>query len=169
LTLDVRLIGDVDEELRAGAVTIVRHQHRRHRATRLRFGARLCLQDAQPTRPVQVAPGRVLGERITTLNDSVLDRAVERRPVECAVGGELDEIGDMVRGSVRKQIDHDGARRRFDDRLLATKRFGGDGRREKCARRRGRTTCRWLRCEEKCNGDQNQSGHLGILGRDSCA
>ena len=117
--VEPRLIDDADEELRAAAVRLSGHEHRRDRAPQVPGVAEL---GADQTEAALVVLGGALGirrQRVAALHDAVGHHAVERRPVEVALPGELHDQADVIGGEIGPQIDGDRAEIGLEDRLLA--------------------------------------------------
>jgi hypothetical protein len=138
LPIERRLIGDGDEELRAAAVPITGHEHRRHSAARVLLGVALEAQHAEPALPVLRRLTGILRQRIPALDDAHGDYTVERRAVVGALARARHEMRDVVRRRVVQQVENDGPVARLEHGLfvldLGRRQCGG----EKCIARRRR-------------------------------
>ncbi len=161
LAVEPRLIDDDDEELRACAVGFPRDEHRRRRSLRHLRHARVRLHRVQSPRAVLRPPGGIPRQGIAALHHPVLHHAVKRGPVVGALTSERHEVGDVVRGRLRREVDHEEAGRRLDDRLPGSRRLMASTARGRVGEIR--RVCR--RCTGK-NGDdpgqQERGDHLAV-------
>src|SRR5215831_12957148 len=162
LPAERELIGDGDEELRAGAVRLARLQYRGDCAAGQWRRVELGAQHPEAARAVECLLRWILRQRIASLDDPHLDRAMERRPIVGALAGQLDEVADMIRRDVGQQLDDERALRRLDDGLLVCHLGCGE-------RRLERRRCGWFSLRLSAGGqgdektDRNKCAHRAML------
>jgi len=118
LVVERRLIGEDDEELRAGTIGPSGHQHRGHRTACHLRRARFRLDEVLPAGAVERALRRILAERIAPLHHPEPHGAMEDRAIVAAVRRELHEIRGLTWRRLRQQVDDECALARLDDGLL---------------------------------------------------